>query len=257
MSQSDRCVIIVKAQPHRSSAYFETVCTAGIGADGKWRRQYPVPFRILNNPQKYKRWDWIDYVFSKPTKDQRNESQKVIPESIKVSGHLSIKERKFLTRLIRENFEDADARNESLTLLRPSVIDLTWKKKSQNELEDERRKHRALADQMSFFDTTARPIEPCPFQFSLRWREENGQFHRHENDDWESAAAFMKFQRLYGEDKALETLKSKYENEYMPRGLVLAFSTHERRNVTNNTSNQWLLVGLIRLDNEDHTDLFD
>jgi len=67
MNQSsalDECFILVKAQPHRSSAYFETVCCAGIGRDGKWRRQYPVPFRILNDIQKFRRWDWIEYLYT-------------------------------------------------------------------------------------------------------------------------------------------------------------------------------------------------
>ena len=46
-AEIDECVILIKAQPHRSSRYFETVCCAGVGRDQMWRRQYPVPFRIL------------------------------------------------------------------------------------------------------------------------------------------------------------------------------------------------------------------
>ncbi|VAV89164.1 hypothetical protein MNBD_ALPHA04-1442, partial [hydrothermal vent metagenome] len=43
-------------------------------------------------------------------------------------------------------------------------------------------------------------------------------------------------------------LREKYEDQYFKAGLALGFSTHSRRNVENNTDNQWLLVGLIRLD---------
>jgi hypothetical protein len=63
MSKKDECCVVIKAQPHRSSKYFETVCCAGIGRDGKWRRQYPVPFRVLKDKQKFTRWDWIEYEY--------------------------------------------------------------------------------------------------------------------------------------------------------------------------------------------------
>ena len=89
----DRCVIVIKAQPHRSSDYFETVCSAGVGNDGRWRRQYPVPFRILNDHQKFKRWEWIRYDYDSPQNDQRCESQKVVPESIVTDGTLKLPER--------------------------------------------------------------------------------------------------------------------------------------------------------------------
>jgi hypothetical protein len=53
---------------------------------------------------------------------------------------------------------------------------------------------------------------------------------------------------MYGETEALRVLKEKYEEQYFAAGLVLGFSTHSRRNVEYGTENQWLLVGMIRLD---------
>lgn len=257
MIQKDRCAIVIKAQPHRSSKYHETVCCAGVGSDGIWRRQYPVPFRILNDSQKFKRWSWISYDYVRSDQDQRRESQKVIPESIEVHQEMKRSERsKILGPLIRGSFKDADSRGESLTILRPLEIDWTWREKSQEEIDDEREKHAQLANQMSLFDETAEPLEPCPYSFHVRWKDPNGQVRNHESDDWESVGAFFNFRRQYGEQKALETLKSKFEDEYFSAGLVLGFSTHKRRNITNNTQNQWLLVGLIRLDEHSQGDLF-
>ena len=152
----DRCVILVKAVPHRSSNYFETVCCAGIGSDHKWRRLYPVPFRILSEPQKFKRWDWLDYKFTPPSNDARSESQKVIPESIDVQGAMRQSERSRLANFMtRRDFVDAESRNETLTLIKPLEISMSWKKKSQTELEEERRKHADLANQLSMFDQPA------------------------------------------------------------------------------------------------------
>lgn len=257
MLRSDRCAIVVKAQPHRSSNYFETVCCAGVGADGKWRRQYPVPYRILSDDQKFGRWSWIDYQYVTPEKDRRWESQKVIPESIRVTGILKKPDRiRILNSIVRESFEDADTRGESLTLLKPQRLEWKWARKSDQELEHERLSHETLARQTSFLDEPAKPLAPCPFRFIVKWRDMSGRDRQHEADDWESAGAFRKFNRDYGESEALRILCRKYEEEYFSAGLVLAFSTHSRRNVTYNTKNQWLLVGIIRLDETHQRDLF-
>ena len=255
-SQEDECFILVKAQPHRSSKYFETVCCAGIGRDGKWRRQYPVPFRILNDGQKFRRWEWIQYEYTTSPSDRRRESQKVVPESIVVAGSVKKSERsRFLNPLVRESFEDAENRGESLVLLRPEIIQLMHEQKSIEELENERARHAELARQASFFDKTAKPLALCPVQFSVKWRDPYGKTRKHECDDWETSRAYIKFQNEYGEQKAVEILKDKYENQYFKSGLALAFSTHSRRNVTYGTKNQWLLVGLIRLDENPQGDL--
>lgn len=247
----------MKAQPHRSSRYFETVCCAGIGRDGKWRRQYPVPFRNLQDWQKFSRWQWIRYRYRKSDSDRRTESQKVDPDSLESLGEVPKSERsRLVSPLVRSSFADADARGESLTLLRPSAFELGWQEKTQAELDDERTKHHELARQLSWLDKPARPFEPCPFKFMVKWTDQDGRSRRHEADDWESVGAFWNFRRLYGEAEALKTLKRKYEDEYFPRGLALAFSTHSRRNVTHGAAKQWLLVGLIRLDEDRQPDFF-
>lgn len=255
-SQDDECFILVKARPHRSSRYFETVCCAGIGRDGKWRRQYPVPFRILANEQQFGRWSWIKYQFTTSPDDQRVESQKVIPETLRVSGKLKPSERAtFINPLVRDSFRQANERDESLVLLRASRISLTYEKKTQSEMQSEREKHAELAKQLSFFDRAAKPLEPCPVQFKAHWEDADGKARSHECDDWETSTAYIKFQRDYSEARAIEIIREKYEQEYFKAGLALAFSTHSRRNKTLGTENQWLLVGLVRLDESPQGDL--
>ena len=85
-------------------------------------------------------------------------------------------------------------------------------------------------------------------RFVARWVDQQGKDRTHECDDWEAAAAFNRFEHLYGRSQAIAALKSKYEDEYMRAGLVLGFSTHKRRNAEFGDRNQWLLVGMIRLD---------
>lgn len=255
--KSDECFILIKAQPHRSSKYFETVCCAGVGRDGKWRRQYPVPYRILEGAQKFSRWDWIKYEYVDGKDDKRVESQKVLANSLEVTGSIKRSERaNFLNPLIRPSFEEANQRGESLTLLRPQKIILNHREKTFDELRDETRKHQELANQLSLFDPTAKPLKPCPMQFILNWVDQDGKKRQHENDDWETSAAYNRFERMYGHDEAITILKRKYEEEYFNAGLALGFSTHSRRNATYGMDNQWLLVGLVRLDVVSQDDLF-
>lgn len=246
---SDECFILIKAQPHRSSKYFETVCCARVGRDRKWRRQYPVPFRILAEGQHFKRWDWINYQFVRSKDDKRVESQKVLPESLTVTGAVKKAERaSFLEPLIRASFAEADAYRESLTLIRPRSLIIEAHAKSLSEIADEAIKHSELANQLSMFDATAKPLTPCPMRFVAKWRDQDGKDRKHDCDDWETSAAFMRFERAYGRQAAITALKRKYEEEYMAAGLVLGFSTHKRRNAEFGAQNQWLLVGMIRLD---------
>jgi hypothetical protein len=254
--KSDECFILIKAQPHRSSKYFETVCCAGVGRDHKWRRQYPVPFRILQDSQKFGRWSWIKYRFVSSEQDRRAESQKVLPETLIVGDPIRSSERaNFLQPLVRSSFAEADERRESLCLIRPRNLELRAIAKSESEIRDEAQKHKDLADQMSLFDATAEPLKPCAMSFFVDWVDQDGKSRSHECDDWETSAAYNRFEREYGSSHAIEILKRKYEEEYFKAGLVLGFSTHSRRNIEFGTQNQWLLVGLIRLNETSQSSL--
>lgn len=257
--QSDECMILIKAQPHRSSRYFETVCCAGIGRDRRWRRQYPVPFRILKDNQKFGRWQWISYDYVRPKDDRRAESQKVLSKSLTAEGQMKRVERAdFLAPLIRDSLRESDDLRESLALIRPKSIRLEAIEKSASDLSYETIKHKELAAQLSLLeeDEEVEPLTPCRMQFVLHWIDQDGKKHRQDCDDWETVAAFNRFDRQYGEQLAVKYLKEKYEEQYLSAGLVLGFSTHSRRNIENSTKNQWLLVGLIRLDETTQTQLF-
>lgn len=239
----DECVILVKALPHRSSNYYETVCCAGVGRDGKWRRQYPVPYRVLTDDQKFGRWEWIEYQFTPPNGDNRRESQKVVPDTIKVTGTLRDTERsRFLDPIVRASSREAEGRGESLALVRPRDLSLSWRRKPADEIAEEAQKHRALVAQQSFLQPSVKPMTPCPYEFSMRWTDGDGVSHNNTCDDWETATAFYVRRKAHGELLGLQSLRKTFEDDYMKAGMALAIGTHSRRN------QQWLLVGIIRLD---------
>jgi hypothetical protein len=240
----------VKALPHRSSNYFETVCCAGVARDLTWRRLYPVPYRVLENSQKFGRWHWVTYDFTAPAHDGRRESQKVVPETIQVIQKLNKSERsRIACALTRESVQEAEARQETLTLLRPVDVTLNWSRKSDADLHEERAKHAALVKQISMFDKPAKPLEPCPFEFSFKWKSESGKTHRHTCDDWETSTAFFHRRDKFGEQGALKSLRDTYENEYLSKGMRFALGTHSRRDT------QWLLVGVLRVDEQTQGEL--
>lgn len=250
--QHDECLILIKALPHRSSNYFETVCCAGIGKDGKWRRQYPVPFRVLNDSQLFGRWDWIEYDFVEPKFDERVESQKVIPESIKRIKRSNESTRfRNVQKNIRSSLAEATKLGESLTLVQPKGINFFWRQKTDRQLETEKSKHQALANQFSMFGQAAKPLRVCPYTLYFQWVDSEGKRHRHTCDDWETSSAFFVRRHALGNDfAALNSLKHTFEVEYFTKGMVFGLGTHSRR------KSQWLLVGVIRVDIDATPDLF-
>lgn len=242
--------MLVKALPHKSSNYFETVCCAGIGHDSKWRRLYPVAFRTLEKDQKFKRWDWVSYSFTTPLNDRRVESQKVVHETISVSRSMRAPERSGLARrMTRESTDEAAARGESLTLLKPNDVRLSWRRKTDEEIAIERIKHAALADQLSFLHEAPKPLEPCPYEFTFKWKDFAGKYRSNTCDDWETSTAFFVRRSSMGEKGALESLRETYEVEYPQKGMRFALGTHSRRD------SQWLLVGIIRVDEAEQGEL--
>ena len=95
--------------------------------------------------------------------------------------------------------------------------------------------------QGSLFDKELNAIDPCPYDLSLTFEDGAGR-HDMTCGDWETAAAFFNLRRAYGDEGALEHLRSTYEERYFSDGVALALGTVKKR------PQQWLLLGVIRLD---------
>ncbi|WP_198030805.1 hypothetical protein [Cupriavidus sp. amp6] len=76
-SQVERILILAKTYPSPSAQHVETSCVAGINEHGTMRRLYPVPFRLIDEGQKFKKWQWIEVRVEKANKDHRAESHKL------------------------------------------------------------------------------------------------------------------------------------------------------------------------------------
>jgi len=242
MTTRERVVILVKAWPQPSLKYGETVCCAGVTLNGQWRRLFPIRFRHLEGPQKFKRWDIIEYLPHTPNDDNRAESRRVEEQSLKRLKSVPKHERaSFLEGVIRRSIGEAAERNDSLALIRPDKIEFIAKRKSSEKIESEKAARSKRLLQRSLLDRELIDLEICEFRLSMRFAA-GGTNHHMELGDWETAAAFFRFRKEKGEAFALRHLKDTYENTYFNRGLALALGTVKKR------PRQWLLLGVIRLD---------
>ena len=78
MGERQRILITVKTYPTLSRKYGETVCTAGLREDGTWVRLYPVPFRRLDQADRYSKYDWIECRLQRNQSDPRPETFRLI-----------------------------------------------------------------------------------------------------------------------------------------------------------------------------------
>jgi hypothetical protein len=248
--QSSRAVVLIKALPQPSKTYGETVCCAGVTADGQWKRLFPVRFRHLRGEASFSRWDWVSFSYRPPTRDARMESCHVHEESISIDGHVPSTERgRILRPLIRKSAIDAMSAGHSLTLIKPRNSKFIAKRKTTSELEDEREAYRLAANQGSFFDKELAEFELSPYDFRFRFEDDGGS-HDYQNGDWETHVMFWKWRQLYGEAETLKRMSGVFNDEYPKKGMLFALGNQAKRPQT------WQLLGVIRYDEPQQDDLF-
>jgi hypothetical protein len=247
--RSSRVVILVKALPQPSKRYGETVCCAGVTADRKWKRLYPVRFRHLQGDQSFFRWNWVTFKYTQPLRDQRTESCHVFEDSIAVDGMLPKKERsRLLNSLILGSAKHAMKLGQSLALIRPRNTRFLTKSKSEAAIAKEREAYRLAARQDSFFDERLATLEPSPYDFRFTFEDESGR-HDYQNGDWEAYAMFWRERNRASEARALKWMDETFNSDFPKRGMVFAIGNQMKRPQT------WQLLGVIRLDETEQSEL--
>ncbi len=228
---STKVLISVKTYPTLSTKYNELVCTAGFLENGDWVRIYPLPFRGLEQEQKYKKWQWIELDLERNTSDVRPESCKVKNlDSLKVIEELSTEQNWFRRKeIINKNIvyddltaliEKANTENSlSLATFKPTKIidfiiekvDREWNKEKLATLE-------AKAKQLSLFQTEGEIkeqfelVDKLPYKFSYKFEDINGKQSTLMIEDWEIGALYWNcLKNTNGdEQKAIQQVKDRY-----------------------------------------------
>jgi hypothetical protein len=251
MLHSCRVSILVKALPQRSTAHGETVCCAGVTANGELKRLFPIRFRHLSDEASFKRWDWVDFKYRLPTSDRRAESCHVMEDSIIVNGSMPPKDRaSFLNRLVSPSVKAAESNGQSLALIRPRDPHFYFKRKKPDALEEERRMYAEAARQGSFLDEQLKALEPSPFEFKFKFEDATGK-HDYASGDWEAHAMFFNGRKREGsEQAALDWMSKTFNEEYPRKGMLFCVGNMAKRPQT------WQLLGVLRVDDTGQAALF-
>jgi len=226
--QKEVILITVKTYPALSSAYDETVCTAGLRKDGSWVRVYPIPFRKLDEFEKYRKFDWVEIDVEKNTKDPRPESHKK-HSNIRIIKHVDTSSSWFernQTVLVEgdvySSFEEIIAKNKagrqlSLATFKPTeILDVTveeeknreWDEKKLQELEAKSKQGDMFLESAECFKI----VKKLPYKFRYLFKDETGKTRKLMITDWELGALFWNGMNRHNnnESKAIHDVKVKY-----------------------------------------------
>lgn len=239
MISQSRVTILVKASPQPSKRHNETVCCAGLTESGEWKRLFPIRFRHLSDEKSFKRWNIVKFKYGLPSDDNRKESCRVHEESIEIDGTVKNAQEKssLIERALLSSELEAVDKGHSLTVIRPTDVSLRWKRLTKDQIDSDRQKFRQQAAQLSFLEEEIAAYEPCPYKFSLTYKDADGP-HTKTCADWETSAAFFNLRQQMSEADVLKHLQKTYCEDYVKTGLVLALGNIRKRPQT------WQLLGL-------------
>ena len=258
----ERVLITVKTYPTLSETYGELVCTAGVREDGSWVRLYPVPFRRLDEPDRYRKFDWIETTLVRNTADRRPESFRLVdPDDIAVGPHLDTGQnwaarRRLLLECgeVHTNLtaliDDAHANLRSLATFRPTrVLDVKVEAGEREWPAERIDAMRARSGQGDLFSVEKwreafRVVEPLPWKFSYSFEDANGRKSTLQILDWEAGALYWNCLRDSNGDEqaAIRKVRDKYlgfaasSDLHFFLGTTLAF--HNMK-----APNPWVIIG--------------
>lgn len=225
--KKEKILITVKTYPTLSSAYDETVCTAGLLEDGTWIRIYPIPLRKLDEFQRYKKFDWVEVGVERNLKDHRPESHKKLSD-IKIIGNIDtstgwLKRNELVldTGNVYTSFQkiidDNKGKNHvSLATFKPNkVLDVTVEEEPDRNWD--LGKLRALEEKSKQIDMFSgstdcfKVVRKLPYKFRYVFTDESNKERRLLITDWELGALFWNSMRKHQcETKAITDVRNKY-----------------------------------------------
>jgi len=270
----EHILVTVKTYPTLSRKYGETVCTAGVRMDGSWVRLYPVPFRRLNEKERYRKYDWLECDMVKNPGDQRPESyQPIDAKQLVAVGHIDTKDNwrerrrlllqtaKVYTRL-QPLIDGAKENSLSLAVFKPSqILNFIWEEE-EREWDSAKvaifRNHslQGVLFEEDAWRQTFNLIAKLPYSFSYRFVDADGKVSEMQILDWEAGQLYWNCMKQYGndEDVALAKVKEKYFDEYLKKDLHFFLGTTQQFHAW--ATNPWVVIGVLPITHEYQTELF-
>lgn len=248
-------LILTKTYPTPSTKYRETTCVAAITSTGQLRRIFPVPFRLLDGVQQFKKWEWIKAGLSQPKGDNRPESRRIDTDSIERDGNVIpiiggdwSQRTRWIEPHIVPGFAALEARRqatgETLGFLRVSrILELQITAVDEpdwTEADTVRLSQDGLFDSVEVKQRP--PLRKLPYDFHYRYEciGPNGvESLRHKLTDWEVGALYWNCVKGYGPRGWEAKFRQRLETEFADKDLLLLMGTIHR------FPDQWLIVGIV------------
>lgn len=256
--QRERILILAKTYPSPSAKHVETSCVAGINQFGVMRRLYPVPFRMIEQDQQFKKWQWIEVGVEKAAADHRPESHKVDIGSLEAKEEITPKQdwagrREWIEKMPTFSSYDEmeQTRNDdglSIALLRPKkVLALEIKDARNKEWTDEEKEKLTRAQMQGdlFSEAQAKQqvkeLRKVPFDFYYSYvcdTPDGEKAYKHKIVDWEAGALFWRMFREHGAHGWREKFRAKLEDDLISKDLMFLMGNLHR------FQDQWLIISL-------------
>jgi hypothetical protein len=226
-----KVLITVKTYPTISEKYTELACTAGFREDGTWIRLYPIPFRLLDQEQRYKKYQWVEVDIARNRGDQRPESFRVLNTSAielldeigterewEDRRKLIIGKNKVYTNL-KEIIGLAHANKLSLVIFKPAEIldfvvelaDPEWPQEKVAAILNGMKQGNLFEDQNI---EDFKFVRKLPCKFSYRFKDDAGIESTLMIEDWEIGQLYWNCLERYGKDQAVAKVKEKYLDDF-------------------------------------------
>ncbi|SHN50564.1 hypothetical protein [Desulfitobacterium chlororespirans] len=262
MLEKKRIYILVKTYPTISEQYSELVCTAGVLEDGSWIRLYPMPFRLLNDDQKYPKYTWVEVNAERNTSDFRPESYRpdistmvVEPKPKKVNWderrRVIFNNKQIHTNLQRLIDEAKSPSRTSLAVFKPTKIldfviesdDRDWDPKKLASLQSQ-------SQQLNLFKTIEeieeefKVVQKVPYKFSYRFEDDSGKQSKMMVEDWEVGMLYRHCLYRAGNNEAAATakVKNKYLDTFLKHDTYFFLGTTKQFH--NVAPNPFIIVGV-------------
>ncbi len=252
-----KILILCKTYPSPSARYAETSCVAGLEVDGTLIRLYPVPFRLITDAAKFKKWQWIEAQVEKARKDHRAESHRIGVDTIQCGDTIGTQgewseRRKLLEKVpVFSSFDMLEKKRAAdgvtLGLVQPHrIIGLDITPCTPEWSDDEKKKLVQLQEQGNLFDQTDASsiavLRKLPFDFHYRYTciglDGVEVEQRHKLADWEVGALFWNVRDRHA-DAWEAPFRLKLENDLPSKELTFLMGTIHR------FPDQWLIISLI------------
>lgn len=243
-----KVLIVVRTYPTPSRTVVEASCTAGI-SDGKWIRLFPVPYRLLDNDSRFRKYQYIEVDTIKPSSDTRVESYKINPESINILTEQITSKDKWQIRKsiilplssqsLCSLYAERDLRGEpTLGIFKPAKITALRIRKPRSKWNA---KKKANLYQSTFVGNLPKtPLVELPYDFYYQFQCDDPKCPSHTLSctDWEIGESYLKWRKKYG-DNWEKKFRERYEND-----MINKYETHFIVGTVHGHPSEWIIIGL-------------